>query len=213
MSDNDIIKALECHIKLHCWNNCPNATEERQLLNKSCSRMIAEDALDLINRQKAEIERVNAIGTRLSDICTEQDLEIERLKAESDMADGYEDALVERTKSEAIKEFAEKINEVFLRYAHLHSHAEGARKDYIETVDGKEIEMQSVWDVITLQMNGMAEYEEMSRLQKNIELIEKGRLLAELEKDFRLLVKEMTETPTKIEHNSLCETESYEVKE
>lgn len=27
------------------------------------------------------------------------------------------------------------------------------------------------------------------------------------------LVKEMTETPTKIEHSSLCETESYEVKE
>ena len=91
-----------------------------------------------------------------------------------------------------VKEFAERITEVFLRYAHLHSYAEGARKDYIETVDGKEIEMQSVWDVITLRVNGIAEYEEMSRLQKNIETIEKERLLTELEKDFRLLAKELT---------------------
>lgn len=91
-----------------------------------------------------------------------------------------------------VREFAEKITEVFLRYAHLHSYAEMARKDYIETVDGKEIEMQSVWDVITLQRNGIAEYEEMSRLQENIEIIEKERLLTELEKDFRLLAKELT---------------------
>ena len=27
------------------------------------------------------------------------------------------------------------------------------------------------------------------------------------------LVKEMTESPTKIEHSSLCETDTYEVKE
>ena len=40
-------------------NDCPNATEERQLLSRPCSSMIAEDALDLINRQKSEIERLN----------------------------------------------------------------------------------------------------------------------------------------------------------
>lgn len=37
----------------------------------------------------------------------------------------------------------------------------------------------------------MSEYEEMHRLQQNIETIEKDRLLTELEKDFRVLVKEM----------------------
>lgn len=35
--------------------------------------------------------------------------EIERLKAESAMADGYADALEERAKAEAIKEFADKV--------------------------------------------------------------------------------------------------------
>jgi TolA-binding protein len=53
LTDNEIIKALECHIKRQCWNDCPNATEERQLLSRPCSSMIAEDALDLINRKQA----------------------------------------------------------------------------------------------------------------------------------------------------------------
>lgn len=61
LTDKEIVKALECHIKRQCWNDCPNATEERQLLNKPCSQMIAENALDLINRlqedkQNLEIE-------------------------------------------------------------------------------------------------------------------------------------------------------------
>lgn len=96
-------------------------------------------------------------------------------------------------KSEAIKEFAEKINELLARYSHLHNNAENARRDTIEAADGTDIEMQSVWDVFTLKNNKMAEYEEMNGLQKNIEVIAEERLLKEIEKDFRLLVKEMTE--------------------
>jgi hypothetical protein len=60
---------------------------------------------------QAEIKRLNGISDRLNDICTNQDLEIERLKADSDMADGYKDSLIEMTKSEAIKEFAERLKE------------------------------------------------------------------------------------------------------
>ena len=142
---------------------------------------------------KAEIERLNSISDRLNDICTKQDLEIEKLKAKSDMADGYEDALVGMTKSEAIKELAEKITEVFMRYEHLYGQADSARREEVESADGTKIELFSVWDVITLNKHGMSEYEEMNRLQENIETIAKARLLTELEKDFRLLVKEMTE--------------------
>ena len=80
-----------------------------------------------------------------------------------------------------------------MRYAHLHPYAEGAREDFIEAVDGTEIEMQSVWDVFTLKKYEMSEYEEMNRLQENIETIATESLLTELEKDFRLLVKEMTD--------------------
>ena len=78
----------------------------------------------------------------------------------------------------------------------MHDYADNARRDTIEAADGIYIEMQSVWDVFTLKNNEMSEYEEMNRLQKNIETIAEERLLKEIEKDFRLLVKEMTEVET-----------------
>lgn len=82
MTDEQIIKALECCMYGHECEGCPYIGEGL------CSDKMKKDALDLINRQKAEIER---------------------LKAESQMADGYAEALVERTKVEAIKEFAKEI--------------------------------------------------------------------------------------------------------
>ena len=54
MIDNKIIKALECHSdrSLDACTICP-------LLNiDGCAYMLTEKALDLINRQKAEIERL-----------------------------------------------------------------------------------------------------------------------------------------------------------
>ena len=98
-----------------------------------------------------------------------------------------------------VKEFAEKITEVFMRYAHLHNYADQARVAQVESVDGTKIEMQSVWDVLTLKKHDMAEYEEMGELQHNIEYIANDRLLAELEKDFRLLAKELTESKNDLE--------------
>lgn len=101
------------------------------------------------------------------------------------------DRCISRDRAEATREFAEKIDEVFLRYAHLHNYAEKSRTETIESAEGEIIEMQSVWDVLSLKKYDMTEYEEMSELQKNIEIIAKERLLTELEKDFRLLKKEM----------------------
>lgn len=180
MTDAEVTKALEqCqNVVMHDCKKCSYHKE----YNAKCVVMLTRDALDLIKRQQAEIERYKSehkdFVRKLGDLHSMTIMVMDRRN---------------EIKSEAIKELSEKITEIFMRYAHLHTYAEGARKDFIETVDGKEIEMQSVWDVITLQMNGVAEYEEMCRLQKNIETIEKDRLLTELEKDFRLLVKEMTE--------------------
>ena len=75
MTDNEIKKALECCINDDC-DNCPDTFG-------NCEHNAMRKALDLINRQQAEIERLDAIGTRLSDICTEQDVEIEGLKKET----------------------------------------------------------------------------------------------------------------------------------
>lgn len=56
MTDEQIIKALEWHSnnETHC-SACPY---EEHSITHYCIDMVIEDALDLINRQKAEIERL-----------------------------------------------------------------------------------------------------------------------------------------------------------
>lgn len=175
------------------------------------------DLLRIIKEKNAEVEKLNVELVGMRGACESYKIhydnaqaEIERLQNDRIVIQLDDEILlkdfktevkkeINTIKSEAYREFADKITEVFLRYAHLHSHADCARKDYIKADDGAEIEMQSVWDVFTLKKYGIAEYEEMNRLQTNIELIEKGRLLTELEKDFRLLTKELTESKNDLE--------------
>ena len=92
MTDNEIIKALECFAldKDFDDSQCIGCAFEHQFCTANMSVDIAKPALSIINRQKAEIER---------------------LKAESAMADGYADALEERAKAEAIREFAERLKD------------------------------------------------------------------------------------------------------
>ena len=165
MTEEQIIKAFE-----------EMAEDNRMPIINQC---ICSDVLNLINRQKAEIEELKNRNAFLENEYKNQgELFWERVKIKQ---------------SEAVKEFADKINELLTRYSHLHDYADNARRDTIEAADGTDIEMQSVWDVFTLKNNEMSEYEEMNRLQKNIETIAEERLLKEIEKDFRLLVREMTE--------------------
>jgi DNA-binding ferritin-like protein len=94
-------------------------------------------------------------------------------------------------KAESIKEFAERVDETLKRYSHLHKRAEKAMRSTEEYADGMPMEMVSVWEVLSLKKWEMADYENMTQLQDNIEDIAKARMLAEIEKDFRLLAKEM----------------------
>ena len=80
MTDKDIIKALECHYSLNlqkCKMKCP--LRDKPL----CSEWLSKYALDLINRQKAEIERQNDIIHRQSDVISEQKEKIDRIYAEA----------------------------------------------------------------------------------------------------------------------------------
>ena len=171
MTDKNIIKALEC------------CTNEGAALCKNCpyedacdihEATMLEDTLALIKRQKSEIERleetpkcVYAYDGEVTEYCVE--------------APCHNYKTADEIRAEAIKEFAERIDELFNRYAHLHKYADEARTDYIELASGEECEMQSVWDVITLNKNGLVEYE----------TIKKASLLAEIQKDFKCLAKEM----------------------
>ena len=91
MTDNEIIKALECCTdeSYENCNECPYSTD-----TLSCERLkLLEDSLDLINRQKAEIERLK------KEVSVARDAYIS-------IQDRYE-----HTKAEVYKEFAERLNE------------------------------------------------------------------------------------------------------
>ena len=112
MTDNEIIKALECCTdeSYENCNECPYSID-----TVSCERMkLLEDSLDFINRQKAEIKRlqkeVNLVSIQFQDLqerYEEAQSEIESLKKV--VIDDYATEYDDKIKSEAVKEFAERL--------------------------------------------------------------------------------------------------------
>lgn len=86
MTDNEIIRALECCIK-NDIAQCKICEYDK--FEQGCRRKLKPDILDLINRQKAEIERLEK----------EKDSKIVRCIANDK----------DKIKSEAIKEFVERL--------------------------------------------------------------------------------------------------------
>ena len=88
MTDNEIIKALECLFgRVYC-RECPYSLRYEFPL---CQQQVAKDAFDLINRQQAEIERLKqSLNIELENFATEYDNKI---------------------KSEAVKEFVERLKD------------------------------------------------------------------------------------------------------
>ena len=89
MTDNEIIKALEkCsyHQTMRACFKCPLEN------NEDCKDNLQKYALDLINRQKAEIERLT--------ICRKE--EVEKLMSATDK-------VIAEAKTKAINEFADKL--------------------------------------------------------------------------------------------------------
>ena len=124
MTDNEIIKALEClcDYELGDCHKCPIYKH----IDKDCTPDIVKPALDLINRKKAEIENYSHnTKTMANDIrglqkaLEQAKAEIERLKKEvKKCKEHYKMACSERNefleqletaKAEAIKEFAERL--------------------------------------------------------------------------------------------------------
>ena len=63
MTDNEIIKAMQCVIGNDA--SCSECRYQKVLPFPSCRRMCAKNALDLINRQKAEIEALQMDNKQL----------------------------------------------------------------------------------------------------------------------------------------------------
>ena len=111
-TDEQIIKALECCSQPYCNNNnCP--LNEHTINTKDCITKLSTNSLDLINRQRAEIERLHSEVKEktetivfLKDQATGWSIDFCNLKAKLNTA-----------KAEAIKEFAERVKEIKVKYA------------------------------------------------------------------------------------------------
>lgn len=122
MNDNDVIKALEC-CNVPMNKSCKKCLYRytAKSINSNCN--LHKDILDLINRQKAEIEDLNAkfrhsaeMVDILNDACDIKNKEIERLqyvheKNISSIATLHKK--LKTAKAEAVREFAEKIKATF----------------------------------------------------------------------------------------------------
>ena len=111
MTDNEIIKALEC-CSMGSYPACRDCPYHDDYVNRGCINKRNADIKDLINRQKAEIERLGRENTALmndSNIKAANLEWVEKLMSATDKE-------ITEAKAEAIKEFAEKVKNEFHEY-------------------------------------------------------------------------------------------------
>lgn len=87
MNDNDIIKALECCV---IFNGCPDCP---MLGERNCMRKKDAHSLCLVNRQKAEIERL--------------EIELQVMRGAANSLKMH----LRTARTEAIKDFAERLKQ------------------------------------------------------------------------------------------------------
>ena len=145
MTDKEIIKALECCCDeevVHFCSKCPMYIQDKE--NDFCQEDLAKKALDLINRQNAEMksltEKLEVLGDPLQDAqykIAEQQAEIERLT--KIVEEQHEGSLIamEVYKNEAIKGFWEKAKQT----------REFRTQPYVYIVDGDNLVKEMVGDV------------------------------------------------------------------
>lgn len=111
MTDNEIIKALECCANERGCEKCP-ANPHRGNYG-FCTSPLIKDSFDLINRQKAKIEALQMDNAQLHSDCINANMNLEHLQADIERLKGWQDLLKAEKhsliKAEAIKDFAEKI--------------------------------------------------------------------------------------------------------
>ena len=103
MTDNEIIKALECCANgKSCYDVCPFDDKFGII---SCTKKLSNATLDLINRQKAEIERLE------KEIKDKERAYNDELCSRKEWQTKCRELLKEKQiiKSEAIKDFAEEL--------------------------------------------------------------------------------------------------------
>ena len=107
MTDNQIIKALECCAdEMGCKKGCPCFDPKAKGSCCTISKIgIEKIALDLINRQQAEIERLQKVKEQIK---KEKNKILDAQMFLAKICDNLEKKL-KTAKAEAIKEFAERL--------------------------------------------------------------------------------------------------------
>ena len=116
MTDNEIIKALECCMDTN-GVNCGKCPYCDGCVSSENTSLMMKDTLDLINRQKAELNQyaeeqheLMIEKDKLFDIAEKQKAEIERLKKGINIElENYATEYDNKIKAEVAKEFAEKV--------------------------------------------------------------------------------------------------------
>lgn len=118
MTDNEIIKAVGCCIGNTKCDECP------MFRTQNCMNKVFGYALDLINRQKEKIKEFDEKLVIRRGLIDYQKAEIEQWKEE---ANKYQNLWciavddIEKVKSEAIKEFAERLKKLDVNTRMLYS--------------------------------------------------------------------------------------------
>ena len=146
MTDNEIIKALECCGSLgeyHCDEKCPRLNNGIEKTSY-CRRDLIISAYDLIKRQQAEKEALIAGHETLQEALAEKNAKIERLTKRAEQypcvvnvgnncfvyaksLDDY-DNFIGDVSAEGIKEFAERLKE---RFKNINSEPADEQFDWI----------------------------------------------------------------------------------
>lgn len=113
MNDSEIIKGLECCYKTFDCEVCPYNREDNKRIylgSPECKGVSKKDVLDLIKRQQAEIDRLNIELKTMRGAANSWKAEVQRIcKKEFDNI-GID---IEAVKSEAVREFAEKLKKIY----------------------------------------------------------------------------------------------------
>lgn len=145
MTDEQIVKALECCKDNDGCNKCPYG----DIFSKKCINLIQKNALDLIKRQQADKERLeielqamrgaaNSYKSRVQTL----ELEIEYLKADKEALINGQLTLQKmylESRAEAVREFAERLKE--RRYFMRDEKGIGGAVVFIEKIDSLVKEM------------------------------------------------------------------------
>lgn len=101
MTDNEIIKALECCNRLANQTSCDDCPY--QFSDEKCSSKLIDDALDLISRQKAEISvKTKLLNKAVDEIEKLQPYKLHYGNMKAEIVKEFKDRLIDCYTDEAI---------------------------------------------------------------------------------------------------------------